>query len=120
MTSLLHWRGRRRCVLFLDQFEFLLELIHSHVIHLSQLVELTQCEAGFSQITFLRLTVVLRQVLIRTGFFVKKSVAALTVALIARSENFIRLNIQTLAANKFLFKAYDNFITYLTGSYPHR
>ena len=74
MTSLLHRRGRRRCVLFLDQFEFLLELIHSHIVHFSQLVELTQGKTSFTKIVLLRLAVVLRQVLIRRRFFFKKFV----------------------------------------------
>ena len=56
------------------QFEFFLELVLSHIIHFSQLVELAKCETALAQVAFLRLTVVLRQVLIGIGLFVEEFV----------------------------------------------
>lgn len=47
-----------------DVFEFFFVLVFSQIIHLSQLVQLLECESGFSQILYLRTAVILSRVLI--------------------------------------------------------
>ena len=57
-----------------NQLEFFFVLICSHIVHFAELVELSQGQTSFAQVSQLRLTVVLRQVLICFRLFFKKFV----------------------------------------------
>ena len=57
-----------------NQLEFFFVLVCSHIVHFAELVELSQCQASFAQVSQLRLAVVLRQVLICFRLFFKKFV----------------------------------------------
>ena len=57
-----------------NQLEFFFVLICSHIVHLAQLVDLSQSQASFAQVSQLRLAVVLRQVLICFRLFFEKFV----------------------------------------------
>lgn len=57
-VSFLHGRCSRWCVLRFDLFDFLFEFVFSHIVHLAQLVELTQGQLGLAQVAQARLGVV--------------------------------------------------------------
>ena len=58
---------RWRCVLFFDLLEFFFVLVGSHIIHLSQFVQLAQGQACLAQIVQLGLAVVLAHILVGLG-----------------------------------------------------
>ena len=60
------WLGWR-CVLGLDLFQFLAELVLPHVIELAQPIDLAQRELALAQISQPRLAVVLRPILVGLG-----------------------------------------------------
>ena len=71
---ILHWRHWRRRILLAHQLELFFVFVSSDVVHFAKLVDLPQGQASFTQVSQLRLTVVLRQVLICFRLFFKKLV----------------------------------------------
>ena len=67
LTDFLHRRLCWRCVLFADQLEFFSILIGTCVLHATQFVQLLEREFGFTQLTQLRLCVVLGNILVACG-----------------------------------------------------
>ena len=61
------WWRCWRCVLFANVFEFFFVLKGSNIIHLTQFAQLSQSQTSFTKLAFLRLTVVLRDILISFG-----------------------------------------------------
>ena len=70
----LHWRRWRRCILLTHQLELFFVFVGSNIVHFAKLVDLSQRQASFAQVSQLRLAVVLRQVLICFRLFFKKFV----------------------------------------------
>jgi hypothetical protein len=68
----LHWRGWWRRILLAHQLELFFVFVSSNVVHFAKLVDLSQGQASFTQVSQLRLAVVLRQVLICFRLFFEK------------------------------------------------
>lgn len=72
--QLCYRRRGRWGVLFADQLQFLFVFNGFDIVHATQLVELTQSETTFAQVSQSGLTVVLREILIGFRFFFEKFV----------------------------------------------
>ena len=68
LTVLLQLGCGRRCILPFDLGELLFVFVGSHILHLPQLVQLTQGQAGLAQIVQSGLAVVLAYILVSFGF----------------------------------------------------